>query len=107
MTTVGIGSAMAAKKSPVASTRRISVVGIGRRIREVRGALNQDDFSRLIGLQKRTLVRYESEKTFPTADTLVMICDEFNVDPIWLLTGLETSHFGTIPPTSRTLRRSA
>lgn len=107
MTTVGIETAMVAKKATAAPTRRISVVGIGKRIREVRGALNQDDFSKLIGLKRRSLVRYESEETYPTADTIVDICDEFNVDPVWLMTGLETSTFGTIPPRSRTLRRSA
>lgn len=107
MTTVGIETAMAAKKPTAALTTRVTAAGIGRRIREVRGAVSQDVFSKLIGLKRRTLVRYEAEETFPTADTLAAICAEFNVDPIWLLLGLETSAFGTIPPTSRTLRRSA
>jgi transcriptional regulator with XRE-family HTH domain len=106
MTDTRIESEVASKKTPVDLDATI-VAGIGRRIREIRGALNQDDFCKLIGLQKRTLVRYESEKTYPSAETVAKICHEFGVNPAWLLFGHEGSNLGAIPPVSKVLRRSA
>lgn len=107
MDRTGIGSAMTRKKQPAEPSDAMLVGGIGRRIRRIRGDLNQDQFSKLIGLEKRTLVRYESEKTYPTAATIAKICYEFTVSPAWLIFGSERADFGSIPPESRTLRRSA
>lgn len=69
------------------STSSPEVGGIGERLREVRGAQTQDEFSEAVGVPKRTLVRYEAGVTYPTADTLAKICAKFNVDPRWLLFG--------------------
>lgn len=101
---------MAAKKKRSAASFVLdaeSLTGIGKRIRQVRGALNQDDFCKLIGLEKRTLVRYETGRTLPSADTLIRICHEFTINPTWLLMGYDDLTYGSIPPESRTLRRTA
>jgi len=80
-------------------TRRIA--GIGKRIREVRGYLSQDEFCKHLGLPKRTLIRYESEETPPSAEILWSICDVFDIDPRWLLFGNDQTRQFSIPHTAK------
>ena len=88
------------RKSKVVSLKKRPVAGIGDRIREVRGALSQDEFCKHLGLPKRTLIRYESEQTYPTAETIGSICDVFGIDPKWLLFGSSETRQFSIPHTA-------
>lgn len=84
----------------ISAMKRLPVAGIGRRIREIRGALSQEDFCKRVGIPVRTLARYEMEETYPTADTLATICKVFRIDGSWLLSGEVHSASLTIPPTA-------
>jgi transcriptional regulator with XRE-family HTH domain len=66
--------------------------GIGVRINSVRktnteGAYSIQDFSDKIGVHKSTVARYEREDSFPDANIIMSICNNFNINPNWLLTG--------------------
>lgn len=92
-------------KSRKVPVNKDSVAGIGRRIREVRGALSQDEFCKYVGLPKRTLIRYEAEQTYPTAETLGSICAIFQIDPEWLLLGTTHTRAFSIPHTARLMKQ--
>jgi transcriptional regulator with XRE-family HTH domain len=61
--------------------------GIGARISQVRHHLTQTKFADSLGIHKNTLIRYEKEKRLPDAALLIRICEQYGVDPTWLLTG--------------------
>jgi SOS-response transcriptional repressor LexA len=61
--------------------------GIGQRLIELRGKLTQQAFADSIGVSKRSVIRYEKEDRLPDAEVIARICDRYQVDPIWLLTG--------------------
>jgi transcriptional regulator with XRE-family HTH domain len=61
--------------------------GIGARIAQVRHHLTQTKFADSLGIHKNTLIRYEKEKRLPDAALLRRICEQYGVDPTWLLTG--------------------
>jgi transcriptional regulator with XRE-family HTH domain len=67
--------------------------GIGARISQVRHHLTQTKFADSLGIHKNTLIRYEKEKRLPDAALLIRICEQYGVDPTWLLTG----HLESIP----------
>lgn len=67
--------------------------GIGARISQVRHHLTQTKFADSLGIHKNTLIRYEKEKRLPDAALLIRICEQYGVDPTWLLTG----HIESIP----------
>ena len=67
--------------------------GIGARIAQVRHHLTQIKFADSLGIHKNTLIRYEKEKRLPDAALLIRICEQYGVDPTWLLTG----QTGSIP----------
>lgn len=60
---------------------------IGERIKLVRGSSSLADFAAKIGVHKSTLIRYEKGESLPDSGVLNRICDEFNINPTWLLTG--------------------
>jgi SOS-response transcriptional repressor LexA len=61
--------------------------GMGQRLIELRGKLTQQAFADNIGVSKRSVIRYEKEDRLPDAEVIARICDRYQVDPIWLLTG--------------------
>ncbi|ERN41371.1 putative transcriptional regulator [Rubidibacter lacunae KORDI 51-2] len=61
--------------------------GIGRRIEEIRGELTQQEFARSIRVGLRTLIRYEQEERLPDIEVSARICEVYDVDPGWLMTG--------------------
>ena len=62
---------------------------LGERIREARTRLNlpRAEFALLIGISTTTLFNYEAGDREPNADVLMRICEEAEVNPIWLLSG--------------------
>ncbi|WP_052958392.1 helix-turn-helix domain-containing protein [Obesumbacterium proteus] len=60
---------------------------VGLRIRQVRGNLSQSDFATRLGLERKSISRYESGERSPDATFFFYLLIEFKVDPIWLLTG--------------------
>lgn len=60
---------------------------LGSRIKEARGKLSQDAFSKRIGVSKGSLGFYERDENLPNADVVLKICSETGADLNWLLTG--------------------
>ncbi|HWV09732.1 MAG TPA: helix-turn-helix transcriptional regulator [Pseudomonas sp.] len=65
----------------------IDLPALGERIREVRGGLTQSQFAERLGLERKTVSRYEAGERAPDALALVQLMSEFGVDLAWLLTG--------------------
>ncbi len=60
---------------------------IGSRIAQVRFPLPQGKFADSLGIHKNTLIRYEKGERLPDSSLLLLICERYDVDPGWLLTG--------------------
>ncbi len=60
---------------------------IGSRIAQVRFPLPQGKFADSLGIHKNTLIRYEKGERLPDSALLLRICEQYDVDPGWLLTG--------------------
>lgn len=60
---------------------------IGKRIRMLRGAKTQKEFSRLVDIHKSTLGRYERDECSPPADEIRKICETLSVSAEWFLFG--------------------
>ncbi len=61
----------------------------GQRLKYIRKAagLTQDEVSLRLSIDRSTYAYYELGKTTPTYSTLLYICDMFNLNVGWLLTG--------------------
>ena len=69
---------------------RIDLVGIGRRIRELRGFdMKQAEFAKRIGVAQSYLSALERGEKEPGAAVLLAISREFAKSVDWLLTGEE------------------
>lgn len=63
-------------------------MGIGSRIKMVRGKSKQNDFAQLVGVHQNTVGRWEREQRIPDVDDLNKILAAFpNINPSWLLSG--------------------
>lgn len=67
--------------------KNTNTIGIGDRLRQIRGHESIPEFSDRLGIHKSTLVRYEKEESYPDAKVLLRICNECKIHPNWLLTG--------------------
>lgn len=63
--------------------------GLPQRIRQVRGELSQKEFADLIGVNQRTVHKYEKGIASPGAFILKMIANQGAVSVEWLLRGGE------------------
>ena len=60
------------------------------RLREIRKAngYTQKQFADALGLKQSTIATYESGRQTPSDRTISDICNKFNVDLVWLRTGV-------------------
>lgn len=58
------------------------------RLQIIRGKMTQDEFAKVLGIGRTTLIRYESGERIPDANFLQTLSLKFNVDPGWLLLGI-------------------
>ncbi|WP_146030573.1 helix-turn-helix domain-containing protein [Castellaniella caeni] len=65
----------------------LDLEAVGDRIRSVRGMLRQIDFANRLGVERKTIGRYEAGERPPDAEVLLRLSKEFGADPIWILTG--------------------
>ncbi|MAL00850.1 MAG: transcriptional regulator [Alcaligenaceae bacterium] len=65
----------------------LDLASVGSRIRALRGNLTQAIFSERLGLERKTIGRYESGERAPDALALLRLMGEFGADPAWVLTG--------------------
>ena len=57
------------------------------RIKFIRGSLTQTEFCRKLGINRNTLIKYETNKGFPDFERLQKIHEKLNVNINWLLSG--------------------
>ena len=64
---------------------------LGNRLKELRKQkkLNQTELAEVIGISLNTLSNMESGKTDPSTETIIKLCEFFNVSTDYLLTGKE------------------
>ena len=64
----------------------------GERIKTIRKTLDlsQSQMAIDLNLSIQTISRYERERLIPSADTLTLLVEKYNVDAKWLLTGKGT-----------------
>jgi len=67
---------------------------IGERIRQLRGKEPQADFGVKFGLSRNTVMRYESGARDPDAGLILALCQEYNINAHWLITGEGPKHLG-------------
>lgn len=72
-------------------TKINEVEAIGQRLREVRGGMTQAEFAEKLGVDRQTVMRYETGKRVPDALVLKRLI-ELNVNAHWLLTGQPESN---------------
>ena len=65
----------------------LSLDSIGARLAHLRGAMNQREFAKRIGVSQSTVARWEINKVSPDARELRRICEAFAVETTWLLDG--------------------
>lgn len=73
----------------------LDLTAIGARLRDVRGRLTQAAFADQLGLERKTVGRYEAGERAPDALALLRLMAEFDVDPAWVLTGKGFAPTGT------------
>lgn len=62
-------------------------VEAGSRIAKVRGELSQADFAARVGVDRKTVVRWEAGERLPDGGSLLRLRAEFNADVNYILTG--------------------
>lgn len=50
--------------------------------------LSQDEFGKRIGVARNTIANYETGTRNPMSQTIISICREYNVNEMWLRTGV-------------------
>lgn len=65
----------------------LDLVQIGERIRSLRAGLTQAAFAERLGLERKSIGRYEAGERAPDAVALLRLMTEFGADPAWTLTG--------------------
>ena len=61
---------------------------LGKRIRQARSNVSQDEFSARSGISKGSLGFYERDENLPKVDVIIKICSETGVALEWLMTGV-------------------
>ena len=61
----------------------------GSRIKTLRGQESRPVFAKRFGFSADTIARYESGETFPGADFISKLCNDYNVSADWLIFGVE------------------
>ena len=60
---------------------------VGERISKVRGNLGVGEFADVLGVNRKTVTRWEANETLPDGASLLALMEHFGVDPRWLLKG--------------------
>lgn len=66
---------------------RDAVAGIGRRIKEARGAMSQEHLAKRLGIHVNTIGKFERGVAVPDAQMLIDVGVAAEVSPAWLLMG--------------------
>ena len=66
--------------------------GIGDRLLQIRGKLTQQEFADSIGISKTTYHRYEREERIIDVEVIAGICELYEFDYTWVITGKGSPH---------------
>jgi len=66
---------------------RADLRAIGARIRELRGAMLQEELAEFLGISQGQLSKIERGKLGPTAEVLLRLLEKFGASSDWILTG--------------------
>lgn len=69
---------------------------VGRRIAEVRGGLSQAEFAGRLGVDRKSVNRWEAGERLPDGQSLLKLLTEFGVDLNYILTGQGTSELAAL-----------
>jgi transcriptional regulator with XRE-family HTH domain len=72
---------------PPISEAGVDLVGIGRRIRELRGQVTQEELARTLGISQAQLSKYEAGQTAPPLGVLAKLTKWSGRTTDWILTG--------------------
>lgn len=60
---------------------------VGERIKEVRGSMGVGEFAETLGINRKTVTRWENDGSIPDGPSLLSLQKLFDADPSWILTG--------------------
>ena len=49
--------------------------------------LTQEELAERLGIARQTMTSYEKGHTDPPASLLAQLCEDYSIDPVWLLLG--------------------
>lgn len=62
-------------------------MSLGNRIKLIRNNVSQKEFGAKFGATPNTVRRYETDVNPPDTNFILAVCNEYNINPTWLLTG--------------------
>ncbi len=69
-------------------------LGLGGRLREIRGKVSRADFAKGLDVALNSIIRYEKEQRVPDADFILAICEKYGIQLNWLLKGEGSKYLG-------------
>ncbi|GLH34021.1 hypothetical protein BR1R5_34090 [Pseudomonas sp. BR1R-5] len=72
--------------------------GVGERIAQLRGSMKIGDFAECLGVNRKTISRWEAGEALPDGSSLLALHQSFGAAPTWVLLGEATQ--GEDPPLS-------
>lgn len=54
-------------------------------------SMTQKEFSKRTGIQQSTISEWKKNKTNPSSDKIMTICEALNVSPEWILSGVDSA----------------
>ncbi|QEW85431.1 hypothetical protein E4F34_33010 [Burkholderia pseudomallei] len=77
---------------------------VGDRIQAIRGARGVSEFAAELGVNRKTVTRWEADEALPDGGSLLVLKTRFGADPGWVLTGTgESPSVSTLTPEEQLL----
>lgn len=64
---------------------------VGQRIQGIRGAMGVMEFAERLGVNRKTITRWEADEALPDGASLLALLEKFGADPAWVLAGTGAS----------------
>lgn len=64
--------------------------GVGERIAQLRGSMKIGDFAECLGVNRKTITRWEAGEALPDGSSLLALHESFGAAPTWVLLGETT-----------------
>jgi transcriptional regulator with XRE-family HTH domain len=70
-------------------------MSIGARIKQIRGKVSREEFSKRIGVHAQSLYRYETGNRAIDSNVIASVCKEFGISSEWLIFGEGSMRLGS------------